>query len=158
MKPLYIFDLDGTLALIDHRRPILNNKENPHRWDDFYDACDKDDPNEPIVKIFNSLRREELHCGHLFNEIWIWSGRSMSVQHKTELWMNRYIGIYGPDHLKMRPIGNSIPDQDLKRKWYEELSIADKERLVCIFDDRKKVVDMWRSLGITCLQVAPGDF
>ena len=27
-----------------------------------------------------------------------------------------------------------------------------------VLDDRKQVVDMWRSLGLTCLQVADGDF
>jgi hypothetical protein len=25
-------------------------------------------------------------------------------------------------------------------------------------DDRQKVVDMWRAEGLTCFQVAPGDF
>ena len=27
-----------------------------------------------------------------------------------------------------------------------------------IFDDRQKVVDMWREMGLTCCQVAKGDF
>jgi hypothetical protein len=34
----------------------------------------------------------------------------------------------------------------------------DRERLVGAFDDRQRVVDMWRRNGITCFQVAPGDF
>ena len=47
--------------------------------------------------------------------------------------------------------------------WYtpkgnDAMSDEDKKRLICIFDDRNKVVNMWRSLGITCLQVANGDF
>ena len=58
----------------------------------------------------------------------------------------------------MRTIGDSTPDEILKRQWYEELPQNDKERLVCVFDDRQKVVDMWRSIGVTCLQVAAGDF
>jgi hypothetical protein len=28
----------------------------------------------------------------------------------------------------------------------------------CVVDDRQKVVDMWRENGLTCFQVAPGDF
>jgi hypothetical protein len=27
-----------------------------------------------------------------------------------------------------------------------------------VLDDRQQVVDMWRGLGLVCLQVAPGDF
>jgi hypothetical protein len=27
-----------------------------------------------------------------------------------------------------------------------------------VLDDRDQVVTMWRGLGLTCLQVAPGDF
>ena len=27
-----------------------------------------------------------------------------------------------------------------------------------IFEDRKQVVDMWRSKGFTCYQVSPGEF
>ena len=27
-----------------------------------------------------------------------------------------------------------------------------------IFDDRQSVVDMWRARGLTCFQVAKGDF
>ncbi len=27
-----------------------------------------------------------------------------------------------------------------------------------VMDDRQRVVDMWRSKGLKCLQVAPGDF
>jgi hypothetical protein len=30
--------------------------------------------------------------------------------------------------------------------------------IVCVFDDRQKVVDMWRDMGLTCMQVAPGNF
>ena len=28
----------------------------------------------------------------------------------------------------------------------------------CIFDDRKKVVDMWRQEGLTCFEVEEGNF
>ena len=38
------------------------------------------------------------------------------------------------------------------------LTNSERDRLVCIFDDRNKVVEMWRRLGITCLQVDDGDF
>jgi hypothetical protein len=55
----------------------------------------------------------------------------------------------------MRAASDFTPDEELKRQWIEEYKL---EHILCIFDDRKKVVDMWRSLGLTCFQVAPGDF
>ena len=33
-----------------------------------------------------------------------------------------------------------------------------KDNVECVFDDRQKVVDMWREIGLTCMQVAPGNF
>ena len=160
MRPLYIFDLDGTLALIDHRRPILDDLSNPNRWDDFYRACVDDKPNKPIIAIAEKL----FYCGA---DIKIFSGRSNLVYKETTEWI--FLHLYCMRELgdffdqnsilaKMRPHGSSTPDQVLKRQWYEELSQQDKDRLVCVFDDRQKVVDMWRSIGVTCLQFAPGDF
>ena len=40
----------------------------------------------------------------------------------------------------------------------EEMRPEDRARLVAVFEDRKRVVDMWRENGVTCYQVAPGDF
>ena len=158
-KPLYIFDLDGTLALIDHRRYLISNKKNP-RWDEFYYACVDDKPNEPVIKIFKSLAGEEFRQD---NEFFIFSGRSDLVKQETIKWLDKYLQYSEIDcnssvSIKMRKHGDCTPDEILKRQWYEELSQNDKERLVCVFDDRQKVVDMWRSIGVTCLQVAAGDF
>ena len=36
--------------------------------------------------------------------------------------------------------------------------VKDKFNILAVFDDRDRVVDMWRSLGLTCLQVAYGKF
>ena len=30
--------------------------------------------------------------------------------------------------------------------------------VLCVLDDRDQVVRMWRHRGLTCLQVAPGNF
>lgn len=152
-RPLYIFDLDGTLALIDHRRPILEDYSNSKRWDDFYEACDKDEPNLNVIEIFNELiDTDRIDC-------WVFSGRSSKVESKTIDWLELHTGWHHHEHvLMMRNAFDSTPDEVLKRKWYENMLSVDKERLVCVFDDRNKVVKMWRSIGVTCLQVAPGDF
>jgi hypothetical protein len=66
------------------------------------------------------------------------------------------------DVLKMRPTSKEfmfVPDNELKRKWFDDLIGEDgKDQVLCVFDDRQKVVDMWRELGLTCMQVDKGDF
>ena len=155
MKPLYIFDLDGTLADISHRRHFVENRAN--RWDEFYAACVDDVPNQPVLNILRVLASAQ--C-----EIWIWSGRSDIVHEQTNAWLQREDvlppGHYEPvwSHLTMRTHGNYTPDDVLKRRWYDRMSDVDKTRLVATFDDRDRVVKMWRDAGVSCFQVAPGDF
>ena len=170
--PLYIFDLDGTLALIDHRRPLVERPACPHcgwhkacdhsrdgtrptfkpDWDAFYAACVKDQVNKPVAKIFMTLLRSN-------SDIQIFSGRSEAVREQSEKWLLEQVGVYyDEDFFHMRPVGDFTPDDVLKRQWYENMLDEDKERLVAVFDDRDRVVKMWRDLGVTCLQVAPGDF
>jgi len=47
------------------------------------------------------------------------------------------------------------PDEELKRRWIQEYKLED---IMGVFDDRTKVVNMWRDLGLTCFRAAPGDF
>ena len=39
-----------------------------------------------------------------------------------------------------------------------EQHVKDHYDVLCVFDDRNQVVDMWREIGLKCLQVQPGDF
>ena len=49
-----------------------------------------------------------------------------------------------------------MKDSDLKQMWLDTL--VDKDDVFAVFDDRQQVVDMWRQNGLTCFQVADGDF
>ena len=49
-----------------------------------------------------------------------------------------------------------MPDEILKKKMLD--TFVDIDDVFMTVDDIQKVVDMWRSLGLTCFQVAPGDF
>ena len=83
------------------------------------------------------------------------------VLDKTLYWLSKWTfmpSLTMRDILYMRKQGDYTPDDELKESWYMNMSEEDKLRLVCIFDDRNKVVEMWRRLGLTCLQVAKGDF
>lgn len=137
-----VFDLDGTLADVVHRLHHISNGRRD--WDGFFDACDLDPPIVPVMDTFRALKA----AGH---HIEIWSGRSDRVRSKTEDWLARH-GVE-PARLRMRVDGDHQPDDDLKESWLDPCQLPD-----LIFDDRQKVVDMWRRRGITCAQVAPGNF
>ena len=159
-KPLFIFDLDGTLFNIDHRIHFLSTKD-PDKWNKFYDACDKDTVIIPTVKLFNMLTVAGLA------DVMFFTGRSESCRIKTKesLWTHiqgvRNIvqgGVILDEILMMRPIRDHSKDTELKKNMYQTLTRDDQERVCGVFEDRQSVVDMWRSIGLTCYQVAPGEF
>lgn len=135
-----VFDLDGTLADIRHRRPLLPD------WDAFFDACDKDEPIWPVIHVYHALRNSGMYL------IQVWSGRSDVVRDKTEAWLEKHLG-HVP-MLKMRKAGDYRPDVELKETWLDEHGTP----LAMVFDDRDRLVEMWRRRGIQCFQVAPGNF
>jgi hypothetical protein len=107
-----------------------------------------DTPNTPVVEMFKLLRATDKY------ELVIFSGRGDAVRPQTERWLKTEGIAY--DKLMMRPDGHTIPDDALKKSWLK--TEIDKNRVFCVFDDRQKVVDMWRNEGLTCFQVAPGNF
>lgn len=151
MKPLYIFDLDGTLALTEHRQHLVQGTDKPD-WAAFFAACVGDSPNVPVIETLINLI--EAHA-----EVWIWSGRSSEVMEQTKHWLAEHLGDIAEDvPLTMRVEGDFTPDDELKRAWLSYISAYDRRRLVAVFDDRDKVVAMWREAGVPCFQVAPGAF
>lgn len=149
--PLYLFDLDGTLAHIEHRKHFIEGERKS--WSRFYKACVDDTPNTPVIATMELL----LNTGA---EVKIFSGREDSVRKETIAWLTANTSLnMQTTTLLMRPTGDSTPDDELKRDWYENaLTAGERRRLVAVFDDRDKVVAMWRSMGVPCFQVAPGDF
>jgi len=121
------------------------------KWDEFYEACDKDLPNWPVIHTINCLHS----TGH---KIIIMSGRmrTESVGVKTDKWLKEHGVKY--DDLIMRPEGDYTPDHELKEAMFKKMFVDDLSNFFGVFDDRKRVCDMWRSLGLTCFQVAEGDF
>ena len=60
------------------------------------------------------------------------------------------------DKLIMRPKKHHfMKDSDLKQMWLDSIGV---DNVAMVFDDRNQVVDMWRKNGLTCFQVADGDF
>jgi phosphoglycolate phosphatase-like HAD superfamily hydrolase len=148
-----IFDLDGTLALIDKRRAISMDADGKMDWNTFFNPSmiELDEPNAPVIEMAKMLKA----AGHM---IVILSGRSKATKEATREWLNEFGVPF--DVLKMRPTSNEFkfkPDDKLKQDWLDQL-FTDRSDILCVFDDRQKVVDMWRANGLTCMQVAPGNF
>lgn len=142
---IVICDLDGTLALTEHRQHYVTGEKKD--WDSFFKACVDDQPNFPIIELVNDLYG-------LGYRVEIVSGRSDLVLHETLDWLAKFkVSFHG---LTMREKGNHEPDSDFKLKILRDN--FDKDSIFLVLDDRQSVVDMWRSEGLTCLQVAPGDF
>ena len=49
-------------------------------------------------------------------------------------------------------------DEELKKSWLLKYYPDYKNKIFCVLDDRDRVVKMWRDLGLTCFQVAQGNF
>jgi hypothetical protein len=146
-KPLYIFDLDGTLADCRHRLHLI-----PHDWPAFHATCIYDKPIMPNICTLLTLYTAK--C-----EVWIVSGRNESARKQTMLWLRTHTGIdFQHHHVMMRPEGDYRPDDEVKQDVLDNMLHEDRQRLVAVFDDRDRVVSMWRRNKVTCFQVAPGDF
>jgi hypothetical protein len=145
-----IFDLDGTLALIDKRRSLSTKPNGKMDWAEFFKPSNikLDQPNIPVIKTFQALKAAGFKVG-------IFSGRDAITQNETLVWLSDH-GIR-PDFFKMRPIGSFVKDDLLKKQWLDEI-VNEGHSIMCVFDDRDKVVKMWRENGITCFQVAEGAF
>jgi len=146
-----IFDLDGTLANIDVRRKLATKPNDKLDWGVFFDPSNikLDVPNEPVVKMAQMFAENGFH-------IVIFSGRTNRTEKTTRSWLsNNRIPFH---RLVMRDSNAShfVPDEILKKDMLDKFENIDDVFLVV--DDRNKVVDMWRDLGLTVFQVADGDF
>ena len=152
-----IFDLDGTLADIEDRRILSTNEyTGKMNWDKFFNPTniELDQPHMKIISLAQMLKNVGF-------KILILSGRSKVTKEATIQWLKNNQVPYNV--LKMRPTSKEwkfMADDKLKQYWLDELFPGeDKEnKIFMVFDDRDKVVKMWRRNDITCLQVADGDF
>lgn len=154
MKKIIICDIDGTIADCNHRRHYVENGNKD--WDSFYNAMSEDKPKEDIIEILKSIKLKIL-----FSEVIFFTGRPKKYLDKTRLWLldnlkNSYMD-FSAENIFMREDGDYRPDDIVKKELFEKSGI-NKEEILCVFDDRDRVVKMWREMGLTCLQVADGNF
>ena len=153
MKNTIIFDLDGTLALIDGRRDhaLKMGKNGKMNWNEFFNTANIafDMPNEPVIKMAQLFSQQGF-------KIVILSGRSDKMFDRTVEWLEWNDVPF--DKLVMRDskTNHFTPDDVLKKDMLDKH--VDINDVFLVVDDRDRVVKLWRSLGLTTFQVADGDF
>ena len=139
----YIFDIDGSLSHLKNRSPFDWKRVGE-------DAVDWN-----LKMTCNSLFCCVDDEGRSDYEIIILSGRDSICRTETEKWLKDNEILY--DYLYMRKENDNRKDSIIKEELYNE-HIKDKYNVVGIFDDRRQVCDMWRSLGLKVFQVEDNDF
>jgi phosphoglycolate phosphatase-like HAD superfamily hydrolase len=144
---LVVFDLDGTLADCRHRLHFI--QQDKPDWDAFYAACKCDTSLQPAIEVFRAL---SLLKGY---EVQIWTGRAERTREATNRWLASRDIL--PNLLRMRPDDDHRPDHELKQDWLFD-AVREFRHPALVFEDRQRVVDMWRRNLVTCFQVAKGDY
>ena len=141
---IVIFDIDGTLADVSER--IHHVRKKPKNWNAFFQGMAQDKAIHAMVRLCNLLYASGI-------QIILCSGRSEEHRPQTIDWLAQQ-GVNYHD-LILRKDNDRRPDSVVKR---EMLATIDKSKVLFVVEDRSRVVEMWRSEGLVCLQCAPGEF
>lgn len=135
-----ICDIDGTVALRNNRSPFDYSKV-------------LEDTFDPRMKVLlNALQN------HHVKLIFV-SGREGTEQcvRDTKKWIGENIDEHINWTIIFRKAGDYRNDAEVKQEIYDN-QIKNRYNVVAVFDDRDRVVKMWRDMGLLCLQVYYGDF
>jgi predicted kinase len=134
----WIVDLDGTVALHTSGRSPYD-----------YSRVHEDTLNFAVAEVVTALA--------VADNIIFMSGRNDSCYEATLDWLEK-VGLgYCTHKLIMRKTGDDRKDSVVKAELFFE-KVAPYYHVLGAIDDRVSVVKMWRAIGLTCLQVAEGNF
>lgn len=145
-KLCYIVDVDGTIANTEHRIHYITNGHK--NWDAWHANSHKDEPIDEVVGILDMAT----HAGI---KIVLCTARDEKCRDDTVTWLDDNDIPY--DALYMRKLGDRRDDDIVKFELLERI-YEDGYEPILVLEDRNRVVKMWRSAGLRCLQVADGDF
>ena len=143
-EEIVIFDIDGTLADVSER--IHHVKKKPKNWNAFFQGMAQDKAIHSMVRLCNILYEAGV-------KILLCSGRNEEHRPQTVQWLAQQRVNY--HELILRRDGDMRSDMIVKR---EMLAGIDRSKILFVVEDRSRVVEMWRSEGLVCLQCAPGEF
>lgn len=134
-----LVDIDGTIALRGDRDPYAHE----HSMEDAV--------NLPVVNAVEALVKA-------FGwKVILVSARKEKFREITEYWLWTHDLFNDRVALYMRANDDQRGDPQVKRDIFER-RIAGQYDVQMVFDDRTRVVRMWREIGLTCFQVAEGDY
>lgn len=143
-EEIVIFDIDGTLADVSER--IHHVRKHPKNWNAFFAGMAQDKAIHSMVRLCNILYASGI-------QIILCSGRSEEHRDETVKWLvEKGVNYHG---LLLRKDHDRRSDAVVKR---EMLAQIEKDKILFVVEDRSRVVEMWRSEGLVCLQCAPGEF
>jgi phosphoglycolate phosphatase-like HAD superfamily hydrolase len=142
----YIFDLDGTICNTEHRIHYITNGHK--NWDAWHANAHKDEPINEVLDILRMAAANDI-------KIVLCTARDEKCRAETLEWLSVHDVPFNA--LYMRKLGDRRDDDIVKFELLEQIYEAGYNPIV-VFEDRNRVVSMWRSAGLRCLQVAPGDF
>jgi hypothetical protein len=134
-----IVDIDGTIA--------LRGERGPYDWK----RVSEDQPNKPVINVIKAMNRRGYRI--IFT-----SGRKEYCRSATIAWIEKHFDWGRLPVVYMRGNDDNRPDHEVKHEMFTEVIKPVWGTPAMVFDDRNAVVKMWRGLGLTCLQVADGDF
>lgn len=148
-----IIDLDGTLCNAKHRLHHLDKK--PKDWDGFFAQAKNDVPNRWCIEIIMAF----FNRGYM--PVFL-TGRGEEDKEMTKQWLQQvrvdhnkayfeHFSDFSKFPLFMRPKGDRRQDTQVKAEIYFA-NIEPYYDVLFAVDDRGSVVQMWREIGITCLQ------
>lgn len=138
-----VFDIDGVLSDAASRQHFLESGRRD--WNAFFDACG-DDPLIDEVGTLLGLLDPRL-------QIILLTGRPVRVQPQTAAWLDRYDLRW--DLLVMRDFGDYAAAREFKR-WTAGDLRRFGFRLVLGFEDDRRNLEMFRSIGIPCVYIHSG--
>lgn len=142
-QPVYIFDYDGTLSDGSHRLDKLPTKDLhlTESWGEFNRLAEFDEPIETTIQVMNSLYKSGAF-------VIVLTGRADSVVEESTQWLHDAGAKYTV--MVMRGRDDNRKDTIIKEEFLRYIGL---ERITAAWDDSPKVIDHFRSLGITTYQV-----
>lgn len=151
--PAIIVDIDGTIADISHRLHFIEWEKKD--WDGFYQHLSDDKPKQEIIDLIKIIYYDEDNRWDNLQLIFV-TGRSDKYAAITDTWLRKHFTQFSYE-LFMRIEWDFRQDYEIKKEIYEN-DIKDKYDVKYVFEDRDQVVNMYRELWLTVLQVANGNF
>ena len=156
-RPIYVFDMDGTICDSTHRHHFLQSRDSegnviPHEnkdWTSFF-AAQKDDSVFPgIAGIMEALIAN-------LNTVFILTARPEDQRDESVRWLKEWSVPYHA--LFMRPTDNREDDNLLKPQQLHTYLGSHVERVRTVFEDRRRTVLSLRGHGFHVCHVTEGDF